>query len=142
MENGTAQKRSRWGSSLGFILAASGSAVGVGNLWKFPYIPWENNGGAFVLIYLLCVPLIGLPIMLAEFLLGRNAQTSTVPAMEKLGATVAGGRKWKWVGWIGVLASATILSYISVIAGWAVASFFQCFKWSTLGYTALPAGRI
>ena len=63
--------RGNWATSAGFILAAAGSAVGVGNLWKFPYLTWENNGGAFVLIYLLCVPIIGLPIMMAELLLGR-----------------------------------------------------------------------
>ncbi|SVD28985.1 uncharacterized protein METZ01_LOCUS381839, partial [marine metagenome] len=74
----TELRRNNWGSQAGFILAAAGSAVGVGNLWKFPYITWENNGGAFVLIYLLCVPLIGLPIMVAELLLGRRAQANAV----------------------------------------------------------------
>jgi NSS family neurotransmitter:Na+ symporter len=120
---------------MGFILAAAGSAVGVGNLWKFPYITWENNGGAFVLIYLICVPLIGLPIMVTELMLGRKTQASTVPAMEQLGSTARGGMRWKLVGWLGVIGSATILSYVSVIAGWAVASFFDCVNWSVQGYT-------
>ena len=72
------QQRSHWKSSTGFILAAAGSAVGVGNLWKFPFITWENNGGAFVIVYLLCIPLIGLPIMMAEFIIGRHTQKSAV----------------------------------------------------------------
>ena len=130
--------RNRWSSTRGFVLAAAGSAVGVGNLWKFPYITWENNGGAFVLMYLLCVPLIGLPIMVAELMLGRRAQTNAVSTMESVGASVVGGRNWRFVGWLGVAGSATILSYIIVIAGWAVASFFQCVSWSINGYTPQP----
>jgi len=130
------QQRSHWKSSTGFILAAAGSAVGVGNLWKFPYITWENNGGAFVLIYLLCIPLIGLPIMMAEFIIGRHTQKSAVPALAQLGATTFGGDRWKIIGWVGVVAAAVILSYIAVIAGWAVALFVQCVDWSLTGYTA------
>ena len=117
-------------------MAAAGSAVGVGNLWKFPYITWENNGGAFVLIYLLCVPLIGLPIMMAEFLIGRHTQKSAVPALAQLGRTTFGGARWKIIGWVGIIAAAIILSYMSVIAGWAVALFIQCLDWSISGYTA------
>jgi len=135
----TELRRTNWGTRAGFILAAAGSAVGVGNLWKFPYITWENNGGAFVLIYLLCVPLIGLPIMVAELLLGRRAQANAVSTMERMGAPAAGGRQWKIVGWLGVAGSATILSYIIIIAGWAVASFFQCMSWSVNGYTEQPS---
>lgn len=134
-----AQPRTHWKSSFGFILAAAGSAVGVGNLWKFPYITWENNGGAFVLIYLLCVPLIGLPIMMAEFIIGRHTQKSAVPALAQLGAQVFGGERWKFVGWIGIVAAAVILSYVSVIAGWAVALFIQCLEWSVSGYSAPSA---
>ncbi|MBW2370083.1 MAG: hypothetical protein JRH15_19605 [Deltaproteobacteria bacterium] len=88
----SSKRRGQWGSSAGFILAAAGSAVGVGNLWKFPYITWENNGGAFVLIYLCCVPLVGLPLMLSELLLGRKAGNSAVPAFEHLGATTYDGK--------------------------------------------------
>ena len=100
------------------------------------HVYWENNGGAFVLIYLLCIPLIGLPIMMAEFIIGRHTQKSAVPALAQLGATTFGGDRWKIVGWVGVVAAAVILSYIAVIAGWAVALFVQCVDWSLTGYTA------
>lgn len=124
-----AMSRAHWGSRIGFIMAASGSAVGLGNLWKFPYITWENKGGAFVLVYLLAVAFLGLPIMMAEILVGRRAQLSPVPAFEKLG-----GKGWSVVGWLGVAAGATILSYYMVIAGWSLWSFVQCLGWSTGGY--------
>ncbi|MCP4678320.1 MAG: sodium-dependent transporter [Deltaproteobacteria bacterium] len=124
-----AMSRGHWGSRLGFVLAAAGSAVGLGNLWKFPYITWENHGGAFVIVYLLAVVLLGLPIMMSEILVGRRAQLSPVPAFEKLG-----GKGWSFVGWLGVLAGATIQSYYMVIAGWSLRSFFQCLDWSANGY--------
>ncbi len=123
--------RGHWGSRLGFVLAAAGSAVGLGNLWKFPYISWENEGGAFVLVYLVAVLVLGLPIMLAEILVGRRAQLSPVPAFEKLG-----GRGWSVVGWLGVLAGAVILSYYMVIAGWSLWSFYKCLIWSLTEYDA------
>ena len=123
--------RAHWGSQMGFILAAAGSAVGLGNLWKFPYITWENHGAAFVLVYLAAVLILGLPIMMAEILVGRRAQLSPVPAFEKLG-----GRGWAAIGWLGVLAGGVILSYYMVIAGWSIRSFLQCMSWSFSGYTA------
>jgi len=129
-----AKKRDQWGSSWAFVLAAAGSAVGLGNLWKFPYIAWDNNGGAFVLIYLLCIVLIGLPVMLAEILIGRRAQASPVPAFEKLTDRAIGGRRWAFVGWLGVLGGLVILSFYSVIAGWSLSSFWQCMDWSINGY--------
>ena len=122
-------ERGNWGSRLGFVLAAAGSAVGLGNLWKFPYLAWENGGGAFVLVYLLAVALLGLPIMMAEFVVGRLAQASPVPALEKLG-----GRGWSLVGWLGVASAAVILSYYTVIAGWSLSSLVQCLGWSFGGY--------
>lgn len=122
-------------SKIGFILAAAGSAVGLGNLWKFPYIAWHNNGGAFVLIYLISVVVIGWPIMMAEILIGRNAQKSPVPAFEKLG-----GIKWSFVGWLGVITGLVILGYYSVIAGWTITSFASCLKWSLTGYITQPKG--
>ena len=85
--------RDHWTSRLGFVLAATGSAIGLGNLWKFPYITWDNNGGAFVLVYLLCIVLIGLPIMMTEILIGRKTQKSPVGAMK-----AAVGPAWGWVG--------------------------------------------
>ncbi len=123
------KNREHWGSRVGFILAAAGSAVGLGNLWKFPYITWHNNGGAFVLIYLVAVVVIGLPIMMAEILIGRKTQNNPVPAFETLG-----GKKWGFVGWLGVLTGFVILGYYSVIAGWTITSFISCIDWSLNGY--------
>lgn len=124
-----ASDRVHWGSRLGFVLAAAGSAVGLGNLWKFPYLTWENNGGAFVIVYLFSVAGLGLPIMMAEILVGRRAQLSPVPAFRKLG-----GKRWQPVGWLGVLTGAVIQSYYMVIAGWSLRSFWQCLRWSVQGY--------
>jgi NSS family neurotransmitter:Na+ symporter len=111
------RRRGHWSSRLGFILAAAGSAIGLGNIWKFPYIAGANGGGWFVLIYLLCIVGIGLPIMIAEVMLGRRAQRSPVEAF----AVVAGERTvWRMVGWMGVVAGFIILSYYSVVAGWTM----------------------
>lgn len=126
-----AMNRGQWGSRLGFVLAAAGSAVGLGNLWKFPYLSWKNDGGAFVITYIFAVLLLGLPIMMAEILIGKRAQESPVPAFEKLG-----GKGWSLVGWLGVAAGGVILAYYTVIAGWSLRSFFQCVSWSVSGYTA------
>ncbi len=130
-----ASERVHWGSRLGFIMAAAGSAVGLGNLWKFPYVTWSNGGGTFVLVYLVAVLLLGIPIMMAEILVGRRAQRSPVPAFDSLG-----GKNWTAVGWLGVLAAGVILSYYSVIAGWSLRSFVQCMGWSIHGYHAPSAG--
>ena len=125
-----AENRGTFGR-FGFILAASGSAVGLGNIWKFPYIVYENGGGSFVLIYLLAVLLIGVPIMLAEVLIGRKTGMSPVGAFLKLG-----GKLWAPVGWMGVLAGFIILSYYAVIAGWTVYYVGQCLLWSFGGFSA------
>jgi len=126
-------KRAHWRSRIGFILAATGSAVGLGNLWKFPYITWHNNGGAFVLIYLISVVIIGWPIMMAEILIGRKTQKSPVPAFEQIGS-----KGWGIVGWLGVLTGFVILGYYTVIAGWTITSFISCLKWSLAGYIQPP----
>ena len=75
--------RDHWSSNAGLVLAATGSAIGLGNLWKFPFITWQNDGGAFVLVYLICIAAVGLPIMLAELIIGRRGQTSAVGAIKK-----------------------------------------------------------
>lgn len=124
-----AQARDQWGSRLGFVLAASGSAVGLGNLWKFPYIAWDNHGGAFVLIYLACIAVVGMPVMMSEIIIGRRAQTSPVPAFNVLGHP-----RWAFVGWLGVASGIVILAFYCVIAGWSISSFFQCMRWSFSGY--------
>jgi len=110
-----------WSSRFAFILAATGSAVGLGNIWKFPYITGENGGGAFVIVYLLCVLLIGIPIMIAETMLGRRSQRNPIETMELLTEEAGADSNWHYLGWMGVVAGMLILSYYSVIAGWASA---------------------
>lgn len=109
-------EREQWGSRIGFILAAAGSAIGLGNIWKFPYITGQNGGGAFVLVYLLCIVMVGLPIMLAEFLIGRKSQRNPVGAYKSIKPNSA----WFLVGGMGVLAGFMILSYYSVVGGWTI----------------------
>ncbi len=109
-----------WASRLTFILAATGSAVGLGNIWKFPYIAGENGGGVFVLVYLLCILMVGVPIMMAEVLLGRSGRQSPVNTMISLAGEAGVSRAWGLLGWVGVIAGFLILSYYSVIAGWAL----------------------
>ncbi|MAB83547.1 MAG: hypothetical protein CMJ24_08965 [Phycisphaerae bacterium] len=111
------EQRGQWASRTGFILAAAGSAVGLGNIWKFPYITGENGGGLFVLIYLLCIVLVGLPILIAEIMIGRAAQAQPVEAFRKLQGGPTG---WSIVGWFGVVAGFIILSFYIVVAGWAM----------------------
>ncbi len=110
-------ERAHWKSRFGFILAAAGSAIGLGNIWKFPYITGENGGGWFVLIYLACILLVGLPIMVAEIMIGRAAQKQPVGAFETL---QEGKTAWGAIGWMGVAAGFIILSYYAVVAGWAM----------------------
>ncbi len=114
-----------WSTRLAFILAATGSAVGLGNVWKFPYITGENGGGAFVLIYLLCVLFIGIPIMMAEILIGRRGRQSPINTMRTLAQAENRHGFWQLVGWGGMIAGFLIISYYSVIAGWALAYVFR-----------------
>ncbi|MEJ2141791.1 MAG: sodium-dependent transporter [Gammaproteobacteria bacterium] len=114
----------QWSSRWAFILAATGSAVGLGNIWKFPYITGENGGGAFVLIYLACIAIIGIPIMMAEIMLGRRGRQSPMNTMYTLAIEAGHNPHWKWLGWMGIVAGFLILSYYSVIAGWAIAYIF------------------
>jgi neurotransmitter:Na+ symporter, NSS family len=119
-----------WSSRFAFILAATGSAVGLGNIWKFPYITGENGGGAFVIVYLVCVLLIGIPIMIAETMLGRRSQRNPVETMELLTEEAGADKNWHYLGWMGVTAGVLILSYYSVIAGWASAYILKAFTGS------------
>jgi NSS family neurotransmitter:Na+ symporter len=110
-----------WSSRMAFILAVTGSAVGLGNIWKFPYIAGENGGGAFVLVYLLCVVLVGMPVMMSEILIGRRGRRNPVATMKLLGEEEGSSRNWQLIGAMGVLAGIFILSYYSVVAGWTLA---------------------
>ncbi|HOP39605.1 MAG TPA: sodium-dependent transporter [Geobacteraceae bacterium] len=109
------QKRGLWSSRLGFIMASAGSAVGLGNIWKFPYVTGMNGGGAFVLFYILCIFMVGIPLMLGEMVIGRHTHKNPVGAFRSLK-----GGAWTTVGWLGVTAGFVILSYYCVVAGWAV----------------------
>lgn len=108
-------QRETWATRTGFILAAVGSAVGLGNIWRFPFAVGQEGGAAFLLVYLLFVVLIGFPAMLVEFTLGRRTQRNPVGALAAMG-----GRTWKLVGLVFVVTGFTILSYYSVIAGWTI----------------------
>ncbi len=110
------QIREAWGSKLGFILAAAGSAVGLGNIWKFPYIAGENGGAAFIFIYLICIVIIGFPVLISEILIGRTTQRNPVGAFSML----SNSKGWISVGFLGVLAGFLILSFYSVIGGWTL----------------------
>lgn len=114
----------QWSSRFAYVLAATGAAVGLGNIWKFPYIMGENGGGAFVLVYLLCILLIGIPVMMAEVLIGKAARKSPGKAVEALAVSSGHSANWKYVGWMGVWAGYLILSFYVVIAGWALAYIF------------------
>ena len=106
-----------WIGKWTFILAATGSAVGLGNIWGFPYKAGTNGGGAFVLIYLLCIIIIGVPIMISEIIIGRRAGNSPINAMKKTAIDSNSSHLWKLVGWSGITAGILILSFYSVIAG-------------------------
>lgn len=110
-----------WSSRFAFIMAAVGSAVGLGNVWKFPYMAGSGGGAAFVLVYLGCVLLVGVPILVAELMLGRRGGRDPVSTMATLGAQHSGSAAWGLVGGAGVVTALFVLSFYSVIAGWALA---------------------
>ncbi len=134
-------KQGSWSGKFAFILAATGSAVGLGNIWKFPYITGENGGGAFVLVYLLCIAAIGIPIMMAEIMLGRRGHENPVNTMEDLAQQEGASRLWKMLGWMGIIAGIMIFSYYSVIAGWALSYFVDALRGVFSGITAEAAGN-
>ena len=107
-------KRVSFGSHLGVILATAGSAVGLGNVWRFPYMTGQNGGAVFIIIYVVCVLLLGIPCMISEFIVGRHGQANTARAYRKM----AGGRPWAIIGYMGVLTGFLITGYYAVVAGW------------------------
>lgn len=130
-----------WSSQTVFIMAAVGSAVGLGNLWKFPYITGENGGGAFVLVYLACVLLIGIPVLLSELALGRSGKANPVQAMANVSRENGGSRWWSLLGFNGVLAGALILSFYTVIAGWGLAYFVESIQGAFVNISAEEVGE-
>ncbi len=111
------QKRPSWSSQIGLVMAAAGSAIGLGNIWKFPYLAGDNGGGFFVLIYLLCVLLVGIPVFISELFIGASSKKNAIKAFEVLDKPKS---KWQIAGIFGVGAAAIILSYYSVIGGWVL----------------------
>ena len=131
-----------WSTRLAFILAASGSAVGLGNIWRFPYTAGEYGGGAFVLVYVLCVALIGIPIMMAEIMLGRRGRQSPINTMRTLAKQEGRSPAWQLLGWMGILAGFLILSFYSVIAGWTMGYVFRAATGMFTGIDADGAGTM
>ncbi|MFT5578659.1 MAG: NSS family neurotransmitter:Na+ symporter [Paraglaciecola psychrophila] len=117
----TASKRGQWSSRFTFILAATGSAVGLGNIWKFPYITGEYGGGAFVLVYICCIALVGIPMVMAEIMIGRSGRSSPSDSFKALSEQHQLSPHWSAAGGIGVFAAFLVLSFYSVIGGWSIA---------------------
>lgn len=124
----------QWSSRFGFILASAGSAIGLGALWKFPYMAGTNGGAAFFLVFLLFTVLVGAPMLLAEFVVGRHSQQNAVSSYQ----SISGSEKWKWLGYLGVTASFIILSFYSVIGGWVITYLTRSVSGSLTG---LPNSR-
>lgn len=120
----------QWSSGHGFLLAAVGAAVGLGNVWRFSYVAGENGGGAFVLVYVVAVLSLGWPLLIAELAIGRTTRADAVSAF----ARISTARPWRWLGWIGVLACVGILSHYPVVAGWVANYLWQYLH----GTAALP----
>jgi len=112
MKNG----RGNFGTKLGIVLATAGSAVGLGNVWRFPYMAGENGGAVFILIYIACILFLGVPGMLSEFIVGRHSQTNAARAYDNLSS----GRPWRFVGYLGIFTSTIILGFYAVVAGWCL----------------------
>ena len=121
-----------WKGNWTFVLAAAGAAVGLGNIWKFPYLAGESGGGAFVIVYLLCILLLGLPIMIAEIYIGRHGRKSPINSVRKIINDYGLNKFWLILGWLGALAGLLILSYYSVIAGIAASYIFSSIPSSEL----------
>lgn len=130
-----------WSSRWIFVLAAAGSAVGLGNIWRFPYLAGEYGGGAFVIVYLLAVAIVGLPVMIGEIMLGRRGRRSPINTMRALAAEENRSRLWQLLGWMGVVAGFLIISFYSVIGGWTVAYVFRVLSGEFSGIATDAAGE-
>ena len=126
----------QWSSRWAFILAATGSAVGLGNIWRFPYLTGENGGGAFLFIYVLCVLVVGIPIMMAEVLLGRRGRQAPMNTMRTLAREEGQSTWWQCIGWMGIMAGFLILAFYSVVAGWTLAYVVRAATGTFNGTTA------
>lgn len=115
----------QWTSNVGFVLATAGAAVGLGNIWMFPYVTGMNGGGAFVLVYILCILVIGAPVMMAEALIGRYGSQNPIDSIDKIAVDSRASRNWKYLGHLGGLTLILVLSFYSVVAGWSIAYLFK-----------------
>ncbi len=139
MLQGGKGERDSFSSKFGVIAAAAGSAIGLGNIWRFPYVAGQNGGGAFLLIYLGFIAAIGIPVMMSEFVIGRSAQLNPVGAFKK----IAPGKKWHLIGMLGVVSAFIILAFYTVVAGWTLEYLVQSVKWmltsSKIGFSEMSA---
>ena len=122
-------KRDSFGSRFGALVAMAGSAVGLGNLWRFPYLVGENGGAAFIVVYIVLLFIICLPIFISEFVVGRRSQKNAFAAFRDL----SGGTAWRWVGLITVIVPLIVLSYYSVIGGWSIDYLLKSLSFSFTG---------
>lgn len=134
MDKSDGSKRENWGSKFGFIMAAAGSAVGLGNIWRFPYLTGENGGGAFIAIYLVFILLIGVSVMLAEFTIGRRSKLAAVGAYKSI------DNRWTFAGVLGVISAFFIMGFYPVVGGWASAYIVKSFTGLLSG--AVPIGEV
>ena len=130
-----------WSSKMLFVLAAVGSAVGLGNIWKFPYMMAEQGGGAFFLIYLICIALIGFPVMAAEIMVGREGRMSPVNSILRLAQEHNRSKNWAFIGWAGVVGGVLILSFYAVIAGWIMFYAWRMFSGEFNGIEAAQSAE-
>lgn len=136
----TSKKSESWSGRLAFILASIGAAVGLGNIWKFPYTLGSSGGSAFVLVYVIAILLVATPIMLAEMIIGRRARRSAPAAMEVLAVERGSTRNWRFVGWMGLFALFLVMSFYSVIAGWTAAYLVKTASGSMSGLSPEEVG--
>ncbi len=129
-------RHGQWRSTFVFIMATTGAAVGLGNIWKFPHMAGDNGGSAFVIVYLACVLIIGVPTMMAEVMIGKLARKNPVDALSELATKVNKTKTWGMLGWMGALALLSVLSFYSVVAGWSVGYLVLSLKNSFAGMSA------
>lgn len=132
-------ERSLWSSRFAFIMVTAGAAVGLGNIWKFPYVAGNNGGGVFVLMYLACTLLVGIPAMIAELLIGRHGRQNAVNTLTNLAKEAQHTTKWQGLGWLGCITLLMVLSFYSVVSGWSIAYLFFALKGT---FTQISATQI
>jgi neurotransmitter:Na+ symporter, NSS family len=130
-----------WSSPAAFILAAIGAAVGLGNIWRFPYLAGENGGGAFVLIYLLCIVVIGIPLLMAEIMIGRRSRQSPINGTRAIAVAENRSPMWQTIGWLAIIAALLGLMFFTVIAGWTLEYLLKAVAGEFIGIDAERSGK-